>query len=104
MANFFQDREHLDKINKELYKRNFDLAVRNKTLLLLRRLYEIATSSIQATELAASFAQALRKDLNLQYVGIYFLNEEFNFLSSIGSSSSVNFAKLSSSENIFFDP
>lgn len=103
MANFFQDREHLDKINKELYKRNFDLAVRNRTLLLLRKLYEIATSSIQAAELASSFAQALRKDLNLQYVGIYFLNEEFNFLSSVGNSSSSNFAKLSASEKVFFE-
>lgn len=104
----YQERQHLDKINKELYKRNLELAVKNKTLLLLRKLYEVATSTVFLEELANNFSFVLRKSLNLPLVEIYLYKKEKNILQLIGRSNSEKFEKASSRvnlnvENFFFD-
>jgi signal transduction histidine kinase len=70
------DSKGLQKINVELYKRNFELAVKNKTLSLLRTLYEISTRSLGPEELARKLSHEIRIALNLQLVSIFHVDEE----------------------------
>lgn len=69
------DSQGLQKINVELYKRNFELAVKNKTLSLLRTLYEISTHSLEPEELARKLTHEIRLALNLQMVSIFRVDE-----------------------------
>ncbi len=70
-----QDKQYLRKINEELYKRNFELAVKNKTLTLLRVLYEISTHSLGPEELARKLTHEIRVALNLQMVSIFVIDQ-----------------------------
>lgn len=76
------------KINQELYKRNFELAVRNKTLSLLRDLYTITIETLASDELGKQVVRTIRKGLNFELTGLFILNREGNFLSPIAISSS----------------
>jgi len=64
------------KINKELYKRNFELAVRNQTLLTLRKLYELANATMATDALAERLVFTLTEDLRLEMGAIFFLSED----------------------------
>lgn len=73
------DREqtkYFAKINKELYKRNFELAVRNQTLLTLRKLYELANATMATEALAERLVFTLTEDLHLEMSAIFFLSED----------------------------
>jgi len=59
-----------DEINKELYARNAELAVRNKTLSLLRGLDEIAMSALETGEMAHRVAAALAAEFFYPFVAI----------------------------------
>ncbi|MBI4407865.1 MAG: hypothetical protein HY565_05210 [Candidatus Kerfeldbacteria bacterium] len=76
------------KINQELYKRNFELAVRNKTLSLLRDLYTITIETLASDELGKQVVRSIRKGLNFELTGLFVLNKEGRFLSPIAISSS----------------
>jgi K+-sensing histidine kinase KdpD len=86
VAKTADDRPELQKINVELYKRNFELAVKNKTLSLLRRLYEISTYSLEPDELARKLTHEIRVALNLQLVSIFTLNKDDSTISPIALS------------------
>ncbi len=76
------------KINQELYKRNFELAVRNKTLSLLRDLYTITIETLASDELGKQVVRSIRKGLNFELTGLFILNKDGNFLSPIAISTS----------------
>src|SRR3989338_8473101 len=76
------------QINQELYKRNFELAVRNKTLSLLRDLYTITIETLASDELGKQVVRSIRKGLNFELTGLFVLNKEGKFLSPIAISSS----------------
>lgn len=75
------------QINQELYKRNFELAIRNKTLSLLRDLYNITIESLASEELGKQVARTIRQGLNFELVGLFILNKSNHFLTPIAFSS-----------------
>ncbi|MBI2482323.1 MAG: hypothetical protein HYV76_02065 [Candidatus Vogelbacteria bacterium] len=68
--------QHLQEVNEELYKRNLDLAVRNKTLSLLRELYQISILTLEPKDLAAKIASTVQLALDLEIMGIFIFDED----------------------------
>ncbi len=62
--------QQLRNANEELYKHSHDLAVRNKTLSLLRQLYEFGIQTVDPQLLATEMADTLRTALELEMVGL----------------------------------
>ena len=60
-----------ENITQELYKRNAELALMNKTLSLLRKLYEISILTLEPEPLAERIAETIRTDLDFDLVGIF---------------------------------
>src|SRR5690348_801832 len=58
----------MDRINKELYKRNAELAVRNKTLALLRSLDQISLATSSIHEMAKQMSLAIATELGYDIV------------------------------------
>ena len=56
-----QNDDSPDKINQEIYKQNFELSIRNKTLSTLRALYAITTSSTDITESAQKIVDTIKE-------------------------------------------
>lgn len=61
-----QTDEELTKVNKEIYERNVELAIRNRTLSLLRKMYEIMSSSLSVEDTSQRLADAIVNDLKFQ--------------------------------------
>jgi len=60
-----------DNITQELYKRNSELAVRNKTLSLLGTLYEIGILTLAPVPLGERVAQTVQAGLDYDLVGLF---------------------------------
>lgn len=90
--------DHLQKVNKELYKRNFELAFKNKTLSLLRRLYDISTRTLEPENLCRLLTHEIRTALDFLMVSIFVIDVDRKNLYPIGLSVSdkvrVSFAKI----------
>ncbi len=56
--------DNVKHVNEEIYKKNFELAIKNKTLSVLRRLYDIAISSLDITEIAQKIVDTIVMELN----------------------------------------
>ncbi len=67
---------HLQEVNAEIYKRNLELAVVNKTLSLLRKLYQISLLSLDPATLSEKVSDTIREDLNMEAVGVFLFDEE----------------------------
>ncbi len=65
-----------ERVTQELYKRNSELAVRNKTLALLRKLDEISLSSVKIEEMAQEIVDAIAGELGYEVAGISLVDEE----------------------------
>ncbi len=83
----------LHHINEELYKKNFELAIKNKTLSLLRRLYEVTTKVVEPEELARELTYAIRTSLSMEFVSVFLTHEIENekYIFPIAMSSSEKF-------------
>jgi signal transduction histidine kinase len=57
-------------IAKTLYERGLELATRNKTLSLLRKLYQLSILTLEPNMTAARIAEAVQQDLEFELVGI----------------------------------
>ncbi len=79
---------HLQEINEELYKRNIELAVVNKTLSLLRKLYQISLQSLDPVSLSAKVTESIRVHLNMEVVGVFQYDEDKDILVAFGFSRS----------------
>ena len=84
-----QKRSEARGINRELYKRNAELAVRNKTLALLRRLDEISLRSIGVRETADQIAQSIAIEFGYELVSVAVTNLEKKELHWLAFASSV---------------
>lgn len=67
-------------ITQELYKRNAELAVRNKTLALLGDLYSISIQTLNPEQLAEKITAVIQQALEFEFVGIFELDQEFDTL------------------------
>jgi signal transduction histidine kinase len=61
----------LQRVNQEIYKRNIELAVVNKTLSLLRKLYQISLLTLDPAMLSEKISETVRVDLNFEMVGLF---------------------------------
>lgn len=66
----------LQTINQELYKRNVELAIRNKTLSLLRELYGISIQTLDVKTLTGRIADIIQKGFSFEIVGIFLLSAD----------------------------
>lgn len=65
-----------ERVTQELYKRNAELAVRNKTLALLRKLDEISLSSVEIDVMAQQIVDAIAGELGYEVVAISLIDEQ----------------------------
>ena len=70
----------MQEINEEIYKRNLELAVVNKTLSLLRKLYQISLLALDPALLSEKISETVRLDLNMEVVGVLLYEQESNSL------------------------
>lgn len=77
----------LKDINQQLYERNVELAIRNRTLSALRKMYEIINSSLGVGETAQKLIEAIVVELQFKEGFIAIVNESAHLLQVIASSS-----------------
>lgn len=66
----------LAEITKQMYSQNADLAVKNKTLSTLSKLYEIINTSLSVEESARQIVETIVKELQFQGSAIALINHE----------------------------
>jgi len=75
-------------VNEEIYKRNVELAEKNKLLSLLHRLYAIITRSLELNELSTNIVQTIVSSMGFPVVGIFLIDEDKKQLVPIAGFSS----------------
>ncbi len=103
MANEDQNSAHLQEINEEIYKRNLELAVVNKTLSLLRKLYQISLLTLDPASLSEKISDTIRVDLNMEAVGILMYADAEDALTPFRFSTSERLSKALAKVNLTFD-
>ena|SRR3989338_7298859 len=63
-------------LSENLYKKNIELLTKNKTLSLLRKLYEISILTLKPQDLAVRVSQTVQVDLSFELVGILIFEPE----------------------------
>ena len=64
------------KITEKLYEQNLELAVKNKTLSLLEKLYQKSVLTLLPGEMSREITDVIRQDLNLEIAGILIFQKE----------------------------
>lgn len=64
------DETNLQNLNEQIYKHSLELAEVNKTLSLLRKLYQISMQALEPAAISEKISEAIRLDLNMELVGI----------------------------------
>jgi signal transduction histidine kinase len=77
----------LKNANEELYKRNLELAVKNRTLSLLQQLYDISNRELIPKVLAHKLVQSISKGLELPFVAILSFDKKTKQLSPLATAS-----------------
>src|SRR3989338_3334997 len=72
--------EDVQEVNRELYKRNAELAVRIKTLDLLRKLDEISLSALGMDNMAREIVLAIAVEFSYEIVSVAIVDEKTNTL------------------------
>ncbi len=67
--------DHLRHVNEEIYKRNLELAFKNKTLSLLRRLYQISILTLKPKVLAEALGETMKTSLGAELVATLLYNK-----------------------------
>lgn len=78
-----------DRITQELYKRNVELSVRNKTLALLRELDELSLVATTIEDLAQKITSAIAVALGYDVVSIAITSDDGTVLQWVGMGSSI---------------
>ncbi len=76
------------KLTETLYQHNLDLATVNKTLSLLRKLYQISLLSLDPQVLSQQISEDIRTDLKMEVVGIFSFNPKDDSLTPFNFSKS----------------
>src|SRR3990167_9662590 len=76
------------EVNRELYKRNTELAVRIKTLALLRKLDEISLSALSMDTMAREIVSAIAVEFSYEIVSVAIVDEKSNTLDWLAFASS----------------
>lgn len=78
--------KHLQEVNQEMYRHNLELAVINKTLSLLKKLYQISLQTLDPVSLSKKVSETVRTNLNMELVHIYLFDEKKDSLNTLGFS------------------
>lgn len=89
-----QGLEDSQNLAERLYKQNAELAVRNKTLSLLSKLYEISILTLTPKDLAARVSQTVQNDLSFEIVGVLLFDKEKNLFTPLAISCSSRLGKV----------
>ncbi len=65
----------LEELNQEIYRHSLELAVVNKTLSLLKKLYQISLLSLDPASISEKITETVRVDLNMEVVGVLMYSE-----------------------------
>jgi len=99
MFNFFNGNK---KITEKLYEQNLELAVKNKTLSLLEELYQKSVLNLTPEEIAREITNIIRKDLNIELVGVLIFNKDADSLVPLAFSKSERLTKTLHKLNLHF--
>jgi len=81
------------KITEKLYEQNLELAVKNKTLSLLEKLYRTSVLTLTPEEMAREITDTVCKDLNLELAGVLIFKKEADSLTPLAFSESERLVK-----------
>ena len=95
------ENDELKSVTESLYKQNLELAVKNKTLSLLSKLYEISVLTLNPRELAKKVSSVIQVDLNFELVGVLLYDQEKDELTPLSFSESDRFYKTQANLNVF---
>ena len=95
------ENDNLKSVTESLYKQNLELAVKNKTLSLLSKLYEISVLTLNPRELAKKITTVIQIDLNFELVGVLLYDQEKDELFPLSFSESDRFYKTQTDLNVF---
>lgn len=82
--------DELARINKLMYERNVELAVRNRTLSVLRKMYEIINTSLGMEETAQKLVDAIVGELRFQFGFIALLDKKRQYLETVATSTTTS--------------
>ena len=77
--------EELTKVNREIYERNVELAVRNRTLSILSKIYVIINTSLGLEETAYKMIEAIVTELKFQKGFIALIDKKGKVLNTIAA-------------------
>ncbi len=87
---------------ENLYKRGLDIAAKNKTLVLLSKLYEISILALQPKELAERVSNTIRENLSFELVGIFLYDEDKKSVAPVAFSSSERLMEVQEHFKVLF--
>jgi len=70
MSDSSDTEKQLKEVNESVYKHSLELAVKNKTLLLLSNLYEIATLALEGKEMAVRMTRIIQEEFEFEAAGL----------------------------------
>ncbi|MCE9585332.1 GAF domain-containing sensor histidine kinase [Candidatus Nomurabacteria bacterium] len=88
-----EEKNKLENLTQDLYKQNVEMSVKNKTLSLLRKLYQISLLSLDVNNLSEKITSAIRIDLNLETAGVLIFDSNSDSLTPINFSKSERLIK-----------
>lgn len=94
-----QFEDQLKAANEQLYSHSLDLAIRNKTLSLLRQLYQISILTLDPPTLAKEIVTTVREILEFEMVAIYTFDSAIDTFVPLKFSRSERLEKLVSDAN-----
>ncbi|MBX4197787.1 HAMP domain-containing histidine kinase [Candidatus Parcubacteria bacterium] len=88
--------ENFKSLTESLYKHNLELSVKNKTLSLLRQLYQVSLQTLEPEALGKKITETILEALELEFVGVFLLQDELNKLAPLATSRSGRLRKVES--------
>ena len=86
-------KDELARVNEAIYRQNVELAVRNKTLNVLRTLYAVATSALHVREACQQIADTIVKELGFTIVLIHLVDKKERVLNNAAITKSESIRK-----------
>lgn len=82
------DTDETQKINETLYQHNLEIALKNKTLSLLEKLYQKSILALSPEDMAQAIGDTIKEDLNLEMVGVLIFKAKTDSLVPLNFSTS----------------
>jgi GAF domain-containing protein len=80
----------LSKVNKEIYERNVELALHNRMLSALRKIYEIINTSLGVKETAEKLIESIIQEIKFQKGFIALIDKQKKILKVVAVSESIS--------------